>query len=383
VYKLIKLALLIALALTFFANAEAQNKSFTPVEGASLKAKIDNAIAQGKASAQGGRFWVGYQFEVRPGVAIDFEIVDGNGTISISNDGWSIMSDSRYETRELGVFFFYETARETFTRADVYNLRREHQYGGYPVYWAGHATNEESLNYLKSIIDSNAPEMNRLSDRAAFALALHDDARVETLLTELIKKPVAESIRNRAIFWLGYTPESQAKNEFLAGIVRNERESSDARQQAMSAIGMSRAAATLPLLETLYETMTSRDLKRRALAGIGRNDNRDGAATYLIRVAENAPELELKKSAIANLGRVAGEKSLGALTSTLDSNPEVELQKQAVMAIGRRPKDEAVPILIRTARNHPSAEVRKIAVQMLGHTGDERAISFFKELLAK
>ena len=130
-------------------------------------------------------------------------IVDANGTISISNDGWSIMSDSRYETRELGVFFFYETARDAFTRAEVYNLRREHQYGGYPVYWAGHATNEESLNYLKSIIESNAPEMNRLGDRAAFALALHDDARVESLLTELIKKPVAESIRNRAICWLG------------------------------------------------------------------------------------------------------------------------------------------------------------------------------------
>ena len=382
-YKLIKLALLIALALTFFANAGAQTKNFTPVEGASLKAKIDNAITQGKANAQGGRFWVGYQFEVRSGVAIDFEIVDASGTISISNDGWSIMSDSRYETRELGVFFFYETARDAFTRAEVYNLRREHQYGGYPVYWASHATNEESLNYLKSIIDSNSPEMNRLSDRAAFALALHDDARVESLLTELIKKPVAESIRNRAIFWLGYTPESQVKNEFLAGMVRNDRESNDARQQAMSALAMSRAAPTLPLLETLYETMTSRDLKRRALGGIGRNDNRDGAATYLIRVAENAPELELKKSAIANLGRVAGEKSLGALTNTLDSNPEVELQKQAVMAIGRRPKDEAVPILIRAARNHPSAEVRKIAVQMLGHTGDERAISFFKELLAK
>ncbi|PYS24019.1 MAG: hypothetical protein DMF72_06825 [Acidobacteria bacterium] len=382
-YKLIKLALLIALALTFFANAGAQTKNFTPVEGASLKAKIDNAITQGKANAQGGRFWVGYQFEVRSGVAIDFEIVDASGTISISNDGWSIMSDSRYETRELGVFFFYETARDAFTRAEVYNLRREHQYGGYPVYWASHATNEESLNYLKSIIDSNSPEMNRLSDRAAFALALHDDARVESLLTELIKKPVAESIRNRAIFWLGYTPESQGKNEFLAGMVRNDRESNDARQQAMSALAMSRAAPTLPLLETLYETMTSRDLKRRALGGIGRNDNRDGAATYLIRVAENGPELELKKSAIANLGRVAGEKSLGALTNTLDSNPEVELQKQAVMAIGRRPKDEAVPILIRAARNHPSAEVRKIAVQMLGHTGDERAISFFKELLAK
>src|SRR5205823_9337693 len=180
---------------------------------------------------------------------------------------------------------------------------------------------------------------------SAFALALHDDARVESLLTDLIKKPAVESIRNRAIFWLGYTPESQPKNEFLAGIVRSDRETSEARQQATSAIGMSRAATTLPLLETLYETMTSRDLKRRALGGIGRNDNRDGAATYLIRVAENEKEVELRKSAISSLGRVAGEKSLGALTNTLESDPEMEIQKAAVIAISRRPKDEAIPIL--------------------------------------
>jgi HEAT repeat protein len=199
----------------------------------------------------------------------------------------------------------------------------------------------------------------------------------------LIKKPVTESIRNRAIFWLGYTAESQAKNSFLGDIVRNDRESAEARQQALSALGMSRAPASLPLLETFYETLTSRELKRRALAAISRNDNRDAAATYLIRVAENEKEIELRKNAINFLGRIAGEKSLGALTNTLDSSPDSELQKQAVIAIGRRPKDEAVPILIRTARNHPNVAVRKLAIQMLGHTGDERAVAFFKELLAK
>jgi len=146
---------------------------------------------------------------------------------------------------------------------------------------------------------------------------------------------------------------------------------------------MSRAATTLPVLENFYETMTTREMKRLALGGIAHSDNRDGAATYLIRVAENERDLELRKSAISSLGRIAGDKSLGALTSTLDSSPEVELQKQAVRAIGRRPKDEAIPILIRTARNHPKVEVRRIAVEMLGHTGDERAVTFLRELLAK
>jgi len=360
-----------------------QTKSFIPVDGANLKAKIDNAIVQGKTSAPTGLFWVGYQFEVRPGVAVDFEIVGSDGNVSFSNDGWSMMSDPRYETRELGVFFLYEKARDSFTRADVYNLRREHQFSSYPVYWAGKASNEESLNYLKSIIDSNSPEVNRLADRAAYALALHDDARVEGILTELVKRPASSSIRNNAIYWLGFTPESQSKNALLAEIVRSTNESSESRNQAMSALAMSRAATTLPLLENLYETMTSRELKRRALGGIARSDNHDAAVSYLIQVAQNATDVELRKVAISGLGRIAGDKSLSFLISTLDSSPDLEMQKQAVLAIGRRPKDEAIPILIRAARNHPSVEVRKSAVRMLGQTRDERATAALGELLAK
>jgi hypothetical protein len=360
-----------------------QTKSFIPVDGANLKAKIDGAIIAGKANATGGRFWVGYQFEVRPGVGIDFEVVDSAGGVYMSMDGTSIMFDPRHETRELGLFLLYDTQREGFIRAEVYNLRRTHEFSSYPVYWAGRISNEESLNYLKSIVDSPAPEMKRLSERATFAIALHDDARVDAILTEMIRRPLEEPMRSRAIYWLGNTPETAAKNTLFTEIVRNNQESSDVRNAAMSALAMSRSAAVLPLLQNLFETMTTYDLKRRALTGVGRNDNSDAAATYLIHVAEAEKDMELRKSAIANLGRIAGQKSLGALTSTVDGDADIELQKQAVVAIGRRPKDEAVPILIRTARNHPKMAVRKLAIQVLGQTGDERAVAFFRELLSK
>jgi hypothetical protein len=383
VNKLVKIIFAIAIGVSAGAGIAGQTKNFIPVEGASLKAKIDNAVTQGRAGAPGGRFWVGYQFEARPGVAVDFEMVDSTGSVYFSIDGQSMTFDSRYETRELGLFLMFDPQREIFTRAEVYNLRRTHEFSGYPVYWAGRAGNEESLNYLKSFIDSAAPDRDRLGDRAAFAIALHDDSRVESILTELVRRPITEPIRSRAIYWLGYGPDSQSKNNLLAEIVRNNQEGSEARQQAMSALGMSRAPANLSLLQNLFETMTARELKRRALSGIARNDNRDGAASFLIRVAESEKEVDLRKSAIASLGRIAGEKSLGALTNTLDSDPETEIQKQAVIAIGRRSKDEAIPILIRTARSHPKIQVRKTAIQVLGQTGDERAIAFFKELLGK
>jgi len=375
--------LITALLLASLIFASGQSKTFTPVEGANLKAKIGNAVLQGRSNALSGRFWVGYQFEVRPGVATDFEVVDGAGGVYISMDGSSMMFDPRYETRELGLFFLFDVPREQFTRAEVYNLKRNREFSGYPVFWAGHVGNEESLNYLKSIIDSPAPEMSRLAERATFAIALHDDARVDPLLMDLIKRSINEPIRSRAIYWLGNTPESAAKNAFFLEIIRNSQEDDEARQNAMSGLAMSHSPATLPVLENSYETQTSREMRRRALSGIARNDNTDAAATYLIRTAESEKDFELRKSAILALGRVAGQKSLSALTSITDNDSETELQKQAVIAIGRRPEEEAVTVLIRVARSHPKMPVRKQAIQVLGQTGDERAVALFRELLSK
>ena len=378
-----RLVLIVVLLLAVAAIASAQTKPFIPVEGASLKAKFDAAIVQGRNNTPAGRFWVGYQFEVRPGVATDFEVVDGDGSVYISMDGTSMMLDTRYETRELGLFFLFDEQRDQFIRTEVYNLKRNHEFSGYPVYWAGRISNEESLTYLKSIIDSPAPELNRLADPAAFAIALHDDARVDLMLIELIRRPVAEPIRSRAIYWLGNTPETVAKNALFTEIIRNSQEGDEARRSAMSALAMSRSAGALSLLQNLYETMTSREIRRRALGGIARNDNVDAAATYLIHTAESEKDFELRKSAISALGRVAGQKSLGALTATIDNDVETELQKQAVIAIGRRSKDESVPILIRMARTHSKMPVRKQAIQILGQTGDERAVALFRELLSK
>jgi HEAT repeat protein len=370
--------LFLLITLPVFAS---QQKTFIPVQGATLKANIDNAIAAGRATAVNGRFWVAYQFEVRPGVAVDFEIVNGNGVYVWNDD--SVTSDPRYETRELGFFMMYDTQREAFTRADIYNLRRDHEYGNYPVYWAGHISNEESLNYLKSLVDTPSPDANGLGSRALYAISLHDDARVDAILMDFVHRPAGDAVRFRAINLLGTTPETPAKNTLLAEIVRNTQENSETRQTALAALSMSRSGAMLPVFQNLFETMPTRELKRIALRGIGRNDNSDGAATYLIRVLENEKDIELRKSAIANLGRVPGAKSLGALTSTIDSETDVELQKQATLALGRRSKDEAVPVLIRVARNHPKMAVRKVAIQVLGQTGDQRAVAFFSELLGK
>src|SRR5262249_18456782 len=151
-------------------------------------------------------------------------------------DNAAMANDPRYETRELGLFMMYDTQREAFIRADIYNLQRNHEYGSYPVYWAGRIANEESLNYLKSMVDSAGADPNNLAGRAIYAISLHDDARVDPMLMEFVRRPLPDTLRWQAINSLSTTPESQAKNTLLTDIVRNNQENAEARRSALTAL---------------------------------------------------------------------------------------------------------------------------------------------------
>src|SRR6185295_2239168 len=173
-------------------------QAFTPVQGATLQAKFDAATAQA-AGARQARFWTAYAFDVRPGVAVDVDFVSDDGRFRMQGTwDWSEMSGSYFfydsvgsypglETLSLGVFALRDSAG-TIERIEVFNLARRHEYAGYPVYWAGRASNEESLNFLRAVAESattsrRAGWSDDLAADAVSAISLHDDRRVsETLL---------------------------------------------------------------------------------------------------------------------------------------------------------------------------------------------------------
>ena len=82
--------ILLAFAPSAFAQAE---QGFTPVQGATLQAKQDAAVAQAAAARQ-TRFWTAYSFDVRPGVAVDVDFVSDDGHFMIQGT-WDI-SDSGF-----------------------------------------------------------------------------------------------------------------------------------------------------------------------------------------------------------------------------------------------------------------------------------------------
>ena len=374
--------ILLALAPSAFAQAE---QGFTPVQGATLQAKQDAAVAQAAAARQ-ARFWTAYSFDVRPGVAVDVDFVSDDGHFMIQgtwdiSDGGLVLTYPGIETRSLGVFALRDSTGQV-ERVDIFNLARRHEYAGYPVYWLGRAGNEESLNFLRTVAESL--KSSDLAADAVHAIALHDDRRVPEVLQHVARTSQFEGVRARAVRSLGDAPVAEETRQYLAQLARDEHESLQVRGAAISAYGRSRDSQALSFLEGLYNTLTNRDLRRAALMQIARNDDRTSATAFLIRVATQDTDTELRKQAVARLGEIAGEQALGTLKRTATAtDADTELQKQAVTAIARRPAAESVPLLINVARTHPKPEVRRQAFVLLGRTNDPAAVEFLKSVLTK
>jgi HEAT repeat protein len=372
-------------------------QAFTPVQGATLQSKLDAAAAQASA-ARRARFWTAYSFDVRPGVAVDVDFVsdDGHfvmqGTWELGDAGHYFMTDSvlnfpGLETRSLGVFLLRDSPG-AFERVEVFNLARRHEYAGYPVYWAGRASNEESLNLLRGLAESaTAGGRGWDSDLAADAvraIALHDDRRVPETLQHVARTSTNEGVRAQAVRSLGAPPVADAVREYLSQLARDERETLEVRRAAISAYGRGRDAQALAFMQTLYAQLSNRELRRAALSQVSRNENQQAAAAFLIKVATQDSDTELRKMAVARLGEIAGEQALGTLRQTAAApDADTELQKQAVVAISRRPASESVPLLINIARTHAKPEVRRQAFVLLGRTNDPAAVEFLKSVLTK
>ena len=362
--------------------APAQRDGFITVEGPTLESRMDAAIKQARSGGQRTPFWTAYSFDVRPGVAVDAQLSNFHGsTVTFSGPSVSIGTSAgmTVETRNLGIFLLRETADDSITRVEVYNLDRPREYSGYRVYWLGRANNQESLDLLKGLVEPD--QTKTIAERSTMALGLHDDPRVAGILKGFIQNSTSGKVRDPAIFWLGQIGGEQA---FLAEIVRNERESVNIRKKAAFAIGASKDAAALSTLRSLYGTMTNRDVKKQIIFAVSINDNEDESVNFLVDLAQKDTDREVRKQAIFWLGQKAGKRSLEVLGDTINSrDADTEVQKQAVFAISRRNRDEAVPLLIKVARTHEKAAVRKQAMFWLGQIGDERALAFFKEILMK
>ncbi|MCA1636077.1 MAG: hypothetical protein LC802_20900 [Acidobacteria bacterium] len=293
-------------------DGRAQGEGFITVEGPNLQARLSRAAQTARERTPGRRFLTVYAFNARPGVAIDVKnerlpggvggdlevIIDrAAGTITFFH-GTKVVVGSKVETRNLGVFMLHEPDGGAVSQVEIHDLSAPRAYSGHPVYWLGRAGTAESLALLQRLVESGGG--GGLVERAAVAIALHQDAQLAPVLRKLFEGSRSEVVRKIAAFWFG---QSSADSSFLAAVVRNEDESVGVRKQAAFSIGVGKDSNAVSVLRAVYTAVSHREVKKQIIYAASINVDKRAAADFIAGVADGDPDSELRKEARFWLGR--------------------------------------------------------------------------------
>jgi HEAT repeat protein len=346
------------------AQTAAQTQDFIPVAGADLKSKMDAAVRQGRAAAKPKPFWVAYAFEARPGIAIDIDDADFDGT-------WEKFSGTTVfrgkvggvtvETRNLGLFLLYDPQGSVFTHAEIYNLERKHDYDGNLVYWLGRPGNEESLNHLLGFIKASRP--GKVAETTTVALAVHDDRRVNDLLKVLVRQSQIKEVRETAAHWLGHIG---GEHTFLSELVRNEREGKEMRETAAHGVGLSRDEAALAAVQGLYAAVADGELRAALVSAAAHNENEAGTFAFLLNAARTDRDGNVRQLAVRRLGRFDNERTADELMKIYTQDRDGEVRQGSLRALSRMTNRRAHARLLEAAHAGDDIESRVMIIRWLG-----------------
>ncbi|MDQ3907898.1 MAG: HEAT repeat domain-containing protein [Acidobacteriota bacterium] len=353
--------------------------SFIRVDGPDLNARLDAAARRARADNAQRPYWTAYSFDVRPGVAVDPSGGEFHGSMN-GFGGIYVFSGTNaagmtVETRNLAVFLLRSPASGAITRMEVYNLDRVREYGGYPVYFTGRASNEESLNFLRGIAEgpptASANHDGMLNERAALAISLHDDPRVAGILKDFVRTSKNRQVRASSVYWLGAIG---GETQFLSDIVRNTSEDRDLRRAAAHAIGESRDRAALSTLQSLYEKLTERELRQAIAHAAANNEDKDAALAFLLRVAKNDPDAEVRKAAVHGIGETGGERAIDELSKIYSTDQNLDLRRTVLHSLSEIDSPRAADKITAVARDaNENLELRRTAIHILGEERESDA----------
>jgi len=213
---------------------------------------------------------------------------------------------------------------------------------GVPLRWLRDVRPAESVAFLATFV--SADEETR--DGAVAAIAMHADPAADEALERLAAAGQAESVREKAVFWMGEARGARGY-ENLRRIVTGDG-SEHIRDKAIFALSISK-------------------------------DPR--AVDSMIAAAHNDSSAHVRAQALFWLAHKAGKKAAGAISGAIENDPDTEVKKKAVFALDQLPNGEGIPLLIQVARVNHNPAVRKQAMFWLGQSNDPRALAFFEEVL--
>ncbi|MEO8130953.1 MAG: HEAT repeat domain-containing protein [Bryobacteraceae bacterium] len=320
------------------------------VETQALQGSLDETFKH-MVAAQADPAWIGYAVPVVPGDR-SMCCYYSNSDSNYGYRGCSLEPRSPLPSANGGnagpvlleapknFYVMFRVERNEVTKLRTFSADCELDAGGTTIHWLTGVRAADSVTLLASY---QPTQSNALS-----AIALHLDPSADAVLEKFLAPSEPESVRRRTAVQMGQL-RGRKGFEVLRGMMRDEK-NERVRESAVQGLAFSREP---------------------------------GALEMVFSAAKSDPSIRIRGEAVSWLAREAGRKASGAIQEAIESDPELSVKKKAVFALSQLPRDEGIPLLIDVAKTNKNPEVRKQAMHWLGQSHDQRALSFFEEVLSK
>lgn len=327
-------------------------------------AGLDRAFRSAAASAS--PVWIGYAVTSPDGHRLCCgRSWDGgggcSGRCSLEDSSSRTFESSSSSSGELEsgsrTLVFYRLEKGRATRVRLFSDACSIDGGGMPVVWLNGVKPSESVALLSALVAERSPAGGPDSDdgearwpgrEALTAIALHADPAADAALERFALPPSGESIRKKAIFWLGN----------------------------------SRGRRGYDVLRRLAVEEPSGDVRKHLTFALSQSQVPEALGT-LIQMAKRDTSPAVRGQALFWLAQKAGRRAAEAINDAIRDDPETEVKKKAVFALSQLPSEESTTQLIQVARTNRNPVVRKQALFWLGQSKDPRALGYIEEVLMK
>ena len=204
--------------------------------------------------------WIGYS---QPLIDGEHEMCDywNNGTrFSQSTD------PIRLEPADF-FFVMFRIEEKQITRIRTYSANCPLDAGGKAVHWFNNVSVSDSVNYMKSFINTTATR--KMNDSAVTVLALTEGQQPLTELIALAEKGATTSVRGNALFWLAQRAGQKAVGTITAAIENDP--DTEVKKKAVFALSQLPKDEGVPLLIQQARTNKNPVVRKQAMFWLGQS----------------------------------------------------------------------------------------------------------------
>lgn len=261
-----------------------------------------------------------------------------------------------------------------------------------------HSDPERTVPMLEQLLKGH--DSPRVKERALFVLAQSATPRAKDLIVQIAKGGANPDLQLKAVRYLGIYG-GEGNRQILMDIYKSSNDIDVKRQilqtfmvagergrvyavakgepvlairrDAVNQLGVMNAEAEL---WQLYQSESSPDLKKQIIQALFIG----GSADKLMELAKTEKDVELRKTAVRNLGMMSNKKTGDALTSVYKAEKDESVKKAAIQGLFVQ---ENATALIDIARSETNPALKKDVVEKLSMMKSKEATDYLLELLKK